>query len=324
MNNKKDRVLIIDALNMYYRAYIVDPSLSTNGQPIGGMKGFLKIMQKLIRETSPDSVIIAWDGPGGSRKKKAMNKDYKEGRKPLRLNRDIQGLLTENQELENKLWQQTRLIEYLNQLPISQIMLPDIEADDVIAYITKMKSLAGKQKVIVSSDKDFIQLCDQETVLYRPIQKEVLNVPTVVEKFGIHPANFALARAIAGDKSDNLPGVPGAGLKSIAKRFPFMSQDMEYELVDILEVCEDPESKLKIYENISQNRDLIRDNYRIMQLYYPNISPQSKAVIDNSINNLDCSFNKTEFLKMGNEDGLGAYDWSTLYQTCQHIIFKNC
>jgi len=324
MNNKKDRVLIIDALNMYYRAYIVDPSLSTNGQPIGGMKGFLKIMQKLIRETSPDSVVVAWDGPGGSRKKKTMNKGYKDGRKPLRLNRGIQGLLTENQELENKIWQQTRLIEYLNQLPISQIMLPEIEADDVIAYVIKMSSLAGKQKVIVSSDKDFIQLCDDETVLYRPIQKEVLNVPTVVEKFGIHPMNFALARAIAGDKSDNLPGVQGAGLKSIAKRFPFMSQDTECELIDILEVCQDPDRKLKLYENIIENKDLIHDNYRIMQLYYPNISPQSKAVIDNSINNLDCSFNKTEFLKMGNEDGLGAYDWSTLYQTCQHIIFKNC
>jgi len=324
MSNKKDRVLIIDALNMYFRAYIVDPSLSNNGQPIGGMKGFLKIMQKLIRETSPDSVIIAWDGPGGSRKKKAMNKGYKEGRKPLRLNRGIQGLLTENQELENKVWQQTRLIEYLNQLPISQIMLPEIEADDVIAYVTKMKSLAGKQKVIVSSDKDFIQLCDGETVLYRPIQKEVLNVPTVVEKFGIHPANFALARAIAGDKSDNLPGIGGAGLKSIAKRFSFLSEDNGYELVDLLEACENTEKKLKIHESILGEQNLIRDNYRIMQLYYPNISPQSKAVIDNSINNLDCSFNKTEFLKLGNEDGLGAYDWSTLYQTCQHIIFKNC
>tara|TARA_Y100000034_G_scaffold70774_1_gene85341 strand:- start:47 stop:1021 length:975 start_codon:yes stop_codon:yes gene_type:complete len=324
MSKKKDRVLVIDALNMYYRAYIVDPSLSTNGQPIGGMKGFMKIMQKLIRETSPDSVVIAWDGPGGSRKKKTMNKAYKEGRKPLRLNRGIQGLLTENEELKNKVWQQTRLIEYLNQLPISQIMLPEIEADDVIAYVTKMSSLAGKEKVIVSSDKDFIQLCNDETVLYRPIQKEVLNVHSVVEKFGIHPANFALSRAIAGDKSDNLAGISGAGLKSIAKRFPFLAEDMEFELIDILEACENTENKLKIHENILDNEGLIQENYKIMQLYYPNISPQAKAVIDNSINNLDCSFNKTEFIKMGNEDGLGVFDWSTLYQTCQHIIFKNC
>ena len=61
------RVIFIDALNMLYRAYIVDPSLSTNGQPIGGIKGFLKMTQKLIREMRPDSVVIAWDGAGGSR-----------------------------------------------------------------------------------------------------------------------------------------------------------------------------------------------------------------------------------------------------------------
>ena len=57
------RVMIVDALNMYFRAYIVDPSLSTNGQPIGGVKGFLKILQKLSRELRPDLVVIAWDGP---------------------------------------------------------------------------------------------------------------------------------------------------------------------------------------------------------------------------------------------------------------------
>ena len=81
------RLLVIDALNMYFRAYIVDPSLSTNGQPIGGLKGFLKILQKLVRETTPDGIVICWDGIGGSQRKKTMNKDYKAGRKPLRFNR---------------------------------------------------------------------------------------------------------------------------------------------------------------------------------------------------------------------------------------------
>ena len=131
----KNRVLFVDALNMYFRSYIVDPSLSTNGQPIGGVKGFLKILQKLVRETRPDQVVVAWDGPGGSRKRKSINKNYKEGRKPLRLNRDIKHL-TENEELENKLWQQARLFEYLNEMPISQVLLPEVEADDIIAYVT--------------------------------------------------------------------------------------------------------------------------------------------------------------------------------------------
>ena len=87
--SKQKRLLVIDALNMYFRAYIVDPSLSTNGQPIGGMKGFLKILQKLLREIKPDEVIICWDGEGGSTKRKSSDKNYKQGRKPISLNRDI-------------------------------------------------------------------------------------------------------------------------------------------------------------------------------------------------------------------------------------------
>ena len=97
----KNRILIIDALNMYYRAYIVDPSLSANGQPIGGVKGFLKILQKLCRQTKPDHVVVAWDG--GSSRRKSVNKNYKEGRKPIRLNRSIRNL-SENEEITNKIW----------------------------------------------------------------------------------------------------------------------------------------------------------------------------------------------------------------------------
>ena len=322
---KTKRYLIIDALNMYFRAYIVDPSLSHNGQPIGGVKGFLKILQKLVRETKPDFIVIAWDGPGGSARKRIVNKAYKEGRKPIRLNRDIQGMLDENQELENKIWQQTRLVEYLNHLPIAQIMLPGIEADDVIAHIVNMPGLKGDQKIIVSSDKDFIQLCDDSTVLFRPIQKEILNQKNIVDKFNIHPSNFAMARAIAGDKSDNLPGVPGVGLKSLAKKLDFLAEDEGCTLDDISDFCKDhSDSKLKIYNSILEHMDLVRDNYKIMQLYVPNIPIEGKQTIRQSIHQFDCSFNKTEVLKMMNEDGFGAFDWSSLWQVSQHLIYENC
>ena len=163
------RVLIIDALNAYLRAYIVDPSLSSNGQPIGGIKGFMKILQKLVRDINPDEIAVIWDGPNGSKRRKIMDKNYKAGRKPLRLNRAFHNL-SENEVLENKTWQQVRVMEYLNEMPIVQTIIPEIEADDVIAYVVSMSSLKGWQKVIVSSDKDFFQLCDDETVLFRPSQ----------------------------------------------------------------------------------------------------------------------------------------------------------
>jgi len=313
------RVLILDGLNMFFRAYIVNPSLSSNGQPIGGMVGFLKILQKLCRQTKPDQIVVTWDGAGGSVRRKAANKNYKEGRKPIRLNRDIRNL-SENEELQNKMWQHLRLFEYINLMPISQIMIDGIEADDIIAAVVNLPYLKNDQKVIISSDKDFIQLCNGKTVLFRPIQDEVLNENRIVEKYGIHPTNFALARAICGDKSDNLPGVGGVGLKTISKRFSFLSGVKNYCLDDVLQECKETESKLKVYQNIIDKEQLIRDNYQLMQLYAPSISYVAKEKIKNSVEELDYSLNKTLIRAMMIEDGFGVYDWSTLFQTLQRNI----
>ena len=74
------RVLIIDALNTYLRNYVTNPSLSDNGEPVGGMKGFLMSLQKYCREMKPDEIFIVWDGPGGSTKKKKIVRGYKAGR----------------------------------------------------------------------------------------------------------------------------------------------------------------------------------------------------------------------------------------------------
>jgi DNA polymerase-1 len=315
----KERILILDGLNAFFRAYIVNPSLSTNGQPIGGLVGFLKILQKLCRQIKPDHVVIAWDGAGGSRRRKAVNKNYKEGRKPIRLNRDIRNL-SENEELQNKMWQHMRLFEYINMMPVSQIMIDGVEADDIIAIVTNSAYLKDCQKIIVSSDKDFIQLCDDNTILFRPIQNEILNTNRIVDQFGIHPNNFALARAVAGDKSDNLDGVGSAGLKTIAKRFPFLAEDKTHEISTLLEHCKDEEKKLKVHQNIIDKEKLIRQNYKLMQLYAPSLPIQAKQKIKSSILDLDFSLNKTAIRTAMIEDGFGAYDWSTLFQTFQRII----
>tara|TARA_Y100000592_G_C5465568_1_gene316507 strand:+ start:1111 stop:2079 length:969 start_codon:yes stop_codon:yes gene_type:complete len=313
-----NRVLIIDALNLMLRNYIVNPSLSSNGQPIGGLKGFLQSLQKLCRETKPNAVVIAWDGQGGSNRRKQMNKNYKEGRKPIRLNRDIRNL-TESEEVTNKIWQQTRLVDMLNQLPVTQIMLPMVEADDVIAQVVKSPVFHDWQKVIVSSDKDFIQICSENTILYRPIQKKILNSMRIVEEYGIHPNNFALARAIVGDKSDNLDGIRGVGLRTIAKKFPCMSEEEFITIDKLIEMCSTAEKQAKVHESIMEGREVIETNYKIMQLYSPSISPQGKEHIRFNIEENEHDFNKTELQKMMIEDGFGAGDWSDLFQTMKRI-----
>ena len=110
--------------------------------PLVVLAGFLKILQKLCREVKPDKVVICWDGKGGSRKRKLVNKNYKEGRKPLRLNRDIR-TLTAEEELQNKIWQQMRLMEYLNNFPVTQLVFDEVEADDVISFVAQMPDFKG-------------------------------------------------------------------------------------------------------------------------------------------------------------------------------------
>ena len=313
------RLLIIDALNMYFRAYIVDPSLSTNGQPIGGMKGFLKILQKLVRDTKPDEIAICWDGEGGSQKRKTKNKGYKEGRKPIRLNRDIRNL-SENEEIANKIWQQTRLAEYLNELPIVQLVLPAVEADDIVSVVSQHPLYNGWQKVIVSSDKDFFQLCDNETVVLRPIQKEIVNQKSLVEQYGIHPKNFALARAIAGDKSDNLPGVGGVGLPTVSKRFPFLAENISFGTDSLIIHAEENKGNVKAYTSVIEHQDLIRDNYRLMQLYTPSLSVQGRKKIDYALENFEPELAKTNVKTMMIEDGFGVVNFTDLFAAMNKIV----
>ena len=316
------RVLIIDALNAYLRAYIVDPSLSSNGQPIGGIKGFMKILQKLVRDTNPDEIAVIWDGPNGSARRKIMDKNYKAGRKPLRLNRAFHNL-SENEVMENKTWQQVRVMEYLNQMPIVQTIIPEIEADDVIAYLTQMEYYKGWQKIVVSNDKDFMQLCDEETVLYRPTKKEILNTQRIVEQMGIHPTNMALARAIIGDSSDNLPGIRGAGFATVAKRLNFLAAEKTYTIQQVIDFCEKTNSKLKFFSNIVEGKAVVEHNYMMMQLYVPQMSFQSKMVVKEAIENFECTFGKTEIIRMMREDGFGELNWEDLRASLNRINY-NC
>ena len=113
-------------------------------------------------------------------------------------------------------------------------------------------------------------------LLYRPIQKTFVNKPRILEEHGIHPTNFAMARAIAGDKSDNLDGVRGVGLKTIAKKMPFFANEESVTFEDLYEYCENDNTGLKAFSSILENKDRVQDNYKIMQLYSPAISIQTK------------------------------------------------
>lgn len=314
----RSKVLLIDGLNMFIRSYIVNPTLDRHGNPIGGCIGFLKSLQKVCKKFEPEEVIIAWDGHEGSQRKKSLNKNYKEGRGPIRFNRRLIELSPEEQT-KNKAYQLIRLMEYLNEMPVIQISIDYVEADDVIAYGARHLLYAFWDKIIVSSDKDFYQLCDDYTSIYRPIQNKVITKQSILDEHKIHPNNFALARAIAGDPSDNLPGVAGVGLKTIAKRFPFMANEEEYDSETIVKNCRMQGKKLKLHENIIGSADLIKSNYKIMQLYSPNIRPVNRVFIDNSIIQFQPEFSRLNFTKMLFEDDCGYINFEELSRIMKNI-----
>ena len=317
-----NRVVVIDALNMFIRNYIVNPMISTNGNPIGGAVGFVNSVKKLMRETKPDQVIICWDGSGGSQKRRTVVKEYKQGRKPLRKNYKIEGM-SEQSEKENMVWQQRILMEMLNEMPIMQLVLDRVEADDIIAMITQSPKYKGWQKVIISSDKDFLQLLDEETVLYRPIQKKAWTKKTVIDEYGISPENFVIARAIAGDKSDNLAGIKGAGLKTISKRLSFLCEDKMHTLDKVYDHCANVGSKLKFFERIVEGWDTIETNYKVMNLTPPSISVQGRQKINYILENFEFELNGTGLKCCSVEHGFGSYDWTELMAMLRGIVEKN-
>ena len=311
-------VMLIDGLHMFIRNYIVNPTMDRHGNPIGGCIGFLKSLQKTCNKFNPDEIVVCWDGHGGSQKRKQLNKNYKAGRAPIRFNRRLIDLPPEKQE-ENKAYQLLRLMEYLNELPVIQLVIDFVEADDIISFGARNVKYDGWDKIIVSSDKDFFQLCSKDTCVYRPIQDKLVCESDILEEFKIHPNNFALARAIVGDKSDNLEGVPGAGIKTVAKRFPFLSLEEEFDCETILKNCNMTAKKLKLHENIIKLNARIRNNYQIMQLKHPNISIQGKMQLKYALQNFEPSYNKMGFTKMLFEDDCGHLNFDNLNRVLKNV-----
>ena len=304
------KIMIIDALNMFLRSYVVNPSLGPNGDPVGGFYGFLKSMQKCIREIDPDEVHVCWDGPGGARRKRSENKGYKEGRKPIKMNWNYDHL-TDDEKMKNRVWQQLKLVEYLEALPVKQYIHDGIEADDIIAFLCGNTLTKDTVKFIVSNDKDFLQLCSKDTILYRPISDKFETFKTVVEEYNVHPNNMAFARAVEGDKSDNLPGVKGVGIKTLVKAFPFLSEEKTYAIDEVLSECRKEKTPKAIHKKLLESKDLLQSNYKMMQLYAPSI-PIEVADGVKEVYNAPFSYSQRDFDSALIKDGIGAYDWSTI------------
>lgn len=310
-------VLLVDALNVFMRHFIANPTMSSHGHHAGGIAGFLKSIRHLVDQVDPSQVIVIWEG-GGSARRRAIFKDYKSGRRPQRLNRFYEDDIPST--VENKNYQVTRCIDILKLVPVKQIYVPDCEADDVIGYLVK-NTLSDQRCVIASSDKDYYQLISGRVIQWSPGQKKFISAGEVIRKFNISPENFCVARCFCGDGSDAIPGIKGAGFKTLAKRFPELSSSEFTSVEEILNLSEQrsSNSKIKLYHNINEGRDVARRNWKLMYLDTANLAASQIQKIDSIVDTFELTRDKIGLMRTLKREGLLTFDADSFFMTLNTI-----
>lgn len=273
-----DSVLLIDGLNTFIRVFTAVPTTNEDGVHIGGIVGFLRSIGFAINMVRPTRTIIVFDGKGGSNRRRKIFPEYKAGRKmSLRLNRTDGISLTRADEHKMMIAQLNRVIEYLELLPLTITTAENIEADDVIGYSAKH---VFKDKVtIMSTDKDFLQLVDDRISVWSPTKKKMYDQEKILEEYGISSTNFLLFRTMDGDKSDGIPGIKGAGIKTLLKLFPWLESPHKFTIEDVLKSAESKKKQFKLCEVITNSSDQLLLNKKLMDLDEINISGSSKLKI---------------------------------------------
>ena len=281
--NLNDKVLIIDGLNTFIRSFSVNPAINDDGMHIGGIAGFLKSLRYTLSIIKPTRCIITFDGKDGSKRRRKMFPEYKENRRvKKRLNRNVDWGTAPADEQESMKLQLGRLVEYLEYLPLTLVSIDGLEADDVMAYASK-QFLSESKIVLMSTDKDFLQLVDDRISVWSPTKKILYTPDKVKDEYGIPSKNLLTYRILDGDKSDNINGIRGAGLKTIIKHIPQITEDEEFNAKDLLQFVNNSDSKIKLLENIKNSGNLIKRNYLLMQLSKVDIPNHTKRKITDSI-----------------------------------------
>jgi DNA polymerase-1 len=300
--NLNDRVLIIDGLNTYIRVFSSVPALNDDGDHIGGVTGFLRSIASVIRQFKPTRCIIVFDGKGGSVRRKKVYSNYKANRaNKTKLNRHEEFDSLEDEQASMKR-QFQRVIQYLDILPVTIMSIDNIEADDAIAYLTT-DLLTDAQKVIIcSTDRDFLQLVDDRVNVWSPVKKKMYDTNRILEEFGIHASKYLLYRTFDGDKSDNIPGVDGIGLKTLIKEFPQFQTEDTLTTDMMLEHLHDNKKKQRLYNLIDNKREQLAMNHQLMQLKDVDIPGNTKLLIANLFNQPVNEYNIYAFKRMFMED----------------------
>ncbi|MCA9730155.1 MAG: DNA polymerase I, partial [Candidatus Eisenbacteria bacterium] len=203
----KPRVFLVDGSGLVYRAYFAlmrNPLVTSRGENVSAIHGFLTTLLKLLREEDPQELVVAFDVRGATFRHEVFPQ-YKATRPPM------------PPELASQI---PKTKELLDAMGVVRTEVPKMEADDLIGTLARRTVAAGKEAVIVSADKDFMQLIGEGVRQWIPPKLQEpgqwVDADGVVERWGVRPEQMIDLLALMGDTSDNVPGVAGVGAKTAA------------------------------------------------------------------------------------------------------------
>jgi DNA polymerase-1 len=201
----RERLFLLDGMALAYRAYfafIARPLINSKGENTSAIYGFVNTLMKILDDEQPEHIAVAFDTRQPTFRHK-MYKEYKATRQKMP---------------EDMSAQMDKLKEVVEAFNVPILEVPGYEADDIMGTLAKRAEREGMETFLITGDKDFMQLISPLVKMYKPgklgTDWEVIDNRNVTEKFGVTPDRVIDVLALTGDKSDNVPGVPGIGEKT--------------------------------------------------------------------------------------------------------------
>ena len=303
------KTFLIDGNNLYKIGYEGVRDLFSGNEHIGGIYHFINTIRKFLEEQNYDKVIVFWDSESNTSVRKELYPNYKAQRR---------NEMSEDQE-ESYLHQRRRVKQYLEEVFVRQLEVPHNEADDLIAEYCNIA--LDENITIFSGDKDFTQLISERVQIYSPNKKEYYKLGDMIslDKVNVPHQNVLLTKVFVGDKSDNISGIDGLGVKTLVKLFPEL-QNKTCTISEILETAKliGQEKKVpkiigKILTGESKNgilgEEFYNTNLKIIDLGNPLITDEAKELVEEvykeSMDPTDRGYKN--LMKMMLEDGLFKY-----------------
>jgi DNA polymerase-1 len=243
-----DRVTLIDGSGYIFRAYHALPPLTrkSDGLPVGAIAGFCNMLFKLLEEAKgserPTHLAVIFDASGHTFRND-LYKEYKAHRPPAP---------------EDLVPQFPLIREAVKAFEVACVEMEGFEADDLIATYARQAAKMGAKVTIISSDKDLMQLVDSRVSLYDPMKEKRIGPAEVLEKFGVPPDKVIDVQSLAGDSVDNVPGVPGIGIKTAAELInEFGDLDTLLKKADTIKQPKRRENLVQFADQARISRDLV-------------------------------------------------------------------